>query len=208
MPVQPGMHERLVECGPIVDQLVDVINTAKKAFLQQRSQLLTQLNNQQDPLCRGISSGIQKMAELVAKEPETERAPYLRVHSILTHLLIIAETTCCLEETLQKQIKEGILFSDRAIAQVSQLFDQQSEILSCLADALRHDDKDSQKKALNDCNDVAQSCIQFATDHENRLVEGLCFPQAAPFFLTILDQMQTIVHHERELTYLLDTTDK
>ena len=56
---------------------------------------------------------------------------------------------------------------------------------------------------MDDCNNLAHSCLQFATDHEIRLVEGFCFPQTAPVFLVILDQMQTIVHHEREVAHLL-----
>lgn len=197
------IQEQLSECAPIVDQFIDVVNTAKKAFLHQRGQLLIQLSNQQDPLCRGIDSAILKMSELMSEKYGGEKEPYLRIHSILTHLRIIAETTCRLEETLQKQIKDGILFSDKAISQVSHLFDRQTEILSSLADIIRNGGKDLRQRTLDDCADLARSCLWFATDHETRLVEGLCFPQAAPLFLNILDQMQTIVHHEREVASLL-----
>ena len=38
------IRELLAESAPIVDQLTDVVNTAKKAFVHQRSQLLAQLN--------------------------------------------------------------------------------------------------------------------------------------------------------------------
>lgn len=197
------IRDQLEECASIVDQLIDVVNTARKAFVHQRGQLLVQLNNQQDPLCREIDSKIMNTAELMSGKYGGKREPYLRLHSILTHLKIIAETTCRLEETLQKQIKEGILFSDKAISQVSHILDRHIEILSALADVTRNGGKDLRQRALDDCADLAQSCLRFATDHESRLVEGLCFPQAAPLFLTILDEMQTIVHHEREVARLL-----
>lgn len=57
------MRERLEDLVPIVDQLIDVMNTARKAFLHQRAQLLIQLNNQQDPLSRKIDSAIYKITE-------------------------------------------------------------------------------------------------------------------------------------------------
>jgi len=197
------IRDQLAECASIVDQLIEVVNTAKKAFIHQRGQLLIQLNNQQDPLCRKIDSTIFQISERMSGKHGGKREPYIRLHSILTHLRIIAETTCHLEETLQKQIKDSVLFSDKAISQVRHIFDQQTEILSCLADVIRNGGKDNRQRALGDCNNLAQSCLLFDTEHETRLVEGLCFPQAAPLFLAILDQIQTIVHHEREVAHLL-----
>lgn len=200
---KPVIRELLVESGPIVEQLIDVINTAKKAFIHQRGQLLIQLNNQQDPLCRKIVSAMLKMNDLATEKSGGEKESCLRLYSILTHLLIIAETTCRLEETLQKQIKDAVSFSDKAVSQVGDIFDRQSAILGCLADVIRNDDKEARHKALDECRQLSLSCLQYASDHENRLVEGRCFPPSVPLFLTLLDQMQTIVHHEREIALLL-----
>ncbi|MDD2310296.1 MAG: hypothetical protein PHH91_12015 [Desulfuromonadaceae bacterium] len=191
------------DLGPIVDQLIDMVNTARKAFIHQRIQLLTQHNNQHDPLCREIGSAMLKMNDLAAKKSGVEREPYLRLHSILTHFRIMAETTGQLEETLRKQIKDGVLFSDKAISQISYIFDLQTEILSSLADVIRNGSKELRLHAVEECKKLSQSCLQFATDHETRLIEGLCFPQAAPLFLAILDQMQAIVHHDEEIALLL-----
>lgn len=203
MPKERMIREQLAEFATIADQLVDVAGTAKKAFIRQREQLLIQLNNQQDPLIRKITSAMGALNELASGASEGEREPYLRLHSIITHLLIIAETTCCLEETLRKQIKESVLFSDKAISQVSYLFDKQTEILGNLADIMRNGGKEIHPRTLDECNKLGRSCLQFATEHETRLVEGLCFPKAAPLFLAILDQAQTMVNHEREVAHLL-----
>ena len=119
MPKELRTREQLAECALIVEQLVDVVGTAKKAFICQRGQLLIQLNNQQDPLCRKIVSFMGKMNELSTGKTEGERELCFRLHSIFTHLLIITETTCRLEEVLQKQINNRVLFSDKAISQLS-----------------------------------------------------------------------------------------
>lgn len=202
------IREQLAECALIIEQLVDVVGTAKKAFIHQRGQLLVQLNNQQDPLCRKITSFMSNMTEMATGKSEGEREACIRFHSIFTHLQIIAETTCRLEEILQKQIKEGVLFSDKAISQVSYLFDKQTDILSNLADIMRNGSMDSHRHTLDDCNKLSKLCLQFATEHETRLVEGLCFPQAAPLFLAILDQTQTIAHHEQDIAHLLGNNFK
>ncbi len=196
-------QEQLAELAPIVDQLVEIVKTAGNAFLHQRAQLLTQLDNQKDPLYREIDSAILKMNEMLFGKSGSKKEFYLRLHSILTHLRIIFETTWRLQGTQLKQIKSGILFSDKAISQVGRIFDKQSEILTCLADILRNSGKELRHRALEECKILGQSCMQFVTDHETRLVEGLCVPQAAPIFLEILDQMQTIVHHERGIAQLV-----
>lgn len=202
------IREQLAECALIVEQLVDVFGTSKKAFIHQRGQLLVQLNNQQDPLCRMIASFMSKVTEMATGKSEGEREACLRIHSIFTHLQIITETTCRLEEILQRQIKNGVLFSDKAISQVSHLFDKQTEILGNLADIMRNCGTDIHHQTLDECKKLCKSCLQFATEHETRLVEGLCFPQAAPLFLAILDQTQTITHHEQEIAHLLGNNFK
>lgn len=203
MPGERMIREQLAECATITDQIVDIAGTAKKAFIHQRDQLLAQLNNRQDPLLRKITSLMGELNDLAAGASEDEREPYLRLHSILTHLLMISETTCRLEETLRKQIKDRVLFSDKAIAQVSHVFDKQTEILCNLADIMRNGGENIRITILEECKKLGHSCLQFATEHEARLVEGLCFPKAAPLFLAIIDQAQTIIHHEREVANLL-----
>jgi len=35
------------------------------------------------------------------------------------------------------------------------------------------------------------------------MIEGLCLPQAAPLFLTLLDRMRTLCQHEVEIAKIL-----
>ncbi len=197
------IQEQLDEFGQIVYKLIDVVNTARKAFMHQRGRLLIQLNNQQEPLLREISSSILKIDDLMSRKSGVEKEHYLRFHSILTHFQIIAEMTGRLEDTLRKQIKDDVLFTDRAVIQISHIFDRQTEILGCLGAIIHNGCKEIRRHTIDECKNLAQSCIEFVEDHEIRLIDGLCIPQAAPLFLAIIDQMQTVVHHEREVANLL-----
>lgn len=199
----PPVREQLTMFGPLVDKLVVLVKVSEQAFSHQRSQFLVQLMEQQEPLCREIGSAVEKVNEQMAAKPEGEREPYRRLYSILSHLQCIAAVFGRLEETLRKQTRDGILFSDKAISQTNQLFHQQEGVLRFLAEAIRSRGEEARCRVIEECRKMGQSCLQFATDHENRLVEGLCLPPAAPLFLAILDQMQTIVHHESEIANLL-----
>jgi hypothetical protein len=46
-------------------------------------------------------------------------------------------------------------------------------------------------------------CKQSATEHEKCVEQGLCLPGAALSFLTILDMMRLLAHHEQETVKLL-----
>jgi len=203
MTEERAVREQLADFCPIVDKLGSVIDAVRKAFTHQNSQLLAQLINQQEPLCREIGSDMRKMNELAAGKLGGERDSCLRLHSILTHIQIIAEMIGRIEETLRKQIKDGVLFSDKAISQVNHLFYQQTEMLHSLSELMQSGDEGLRHRAIEECKKLGQSCIQFATDHESRLVEGLCYPQGAPFFLAIIDYMQTIIHHDLEVARIL-----
>lgn len=196
-------REQSAELGPIVDKLIAMVKTEQEAFTHQRSQFLEDIINQLETLGREINSSMHRMNDLAAGKPGGEREPFLRLHSILTHLQSVAETIGRLDGTLRKQIKDGVLFSDKAISQTNHLFHQQEEILRYLADVIRNGGEGVRHRVIEACQNLGQSCLQFATDHETRLVEGLCFPQAAPLFLAILDHVQTIIHHELEVAHLL-----
>lgn len=203
MPEERAVREQLAEFGQIVDKLVAMIKAEQEAFAHQRSQFLDELIDRQETLARETGTAMGKVNELASGKPAGESGHYLRLHSILTHLQTISETSGRLGETLRKQIKDGVLFSDKAVSQTNHLFQQQTEILRSLADLMRNGGEAIRHRAIEKCKDLGQSCLQFGTDHETRLVEGLCLPQAAPLFLAILDQMQTLIHHELEIAQLL-----
>lgn len=94
---------------------------------------------------------MRKMNELVEGNRAAKESPFSGSISILTHLQFIAETTGRLEETLRKQINDGVLFSDKAISQTNQLFYQQTEILRYLTDVIRYGGEGIRRRAIEEC---------------------------------------------------------
>jgi Na+/phosphate symporter len=47
--------------------------------------------------------------------------------------------------------------------------------------------------------EISRSASEFATMHEERLIEGLCMPKASPLFLDILDAIKGIAWHAKEI---------
>ena len=203
MPVEYLVRKQLAEFSPIIDQLTAEIDAGREAFVKQCCLFFDQSINRQESISQDISLAIRRMSGLVADRSDSTKDSYQQLRAILTHLQKIAETTTCLEKTLKKQVKDCVMFSNKSVSQVNHLFNQQLEILCYLGHVIRTGGESIRQRAIGECKCLDQSCIQFATEHETRLVEGLCLPHAAPLFLAILEQMQTITHNELEIANLL-----
>ena len=108
-----------------------------------------------------------------------------------------------LSTPIGRKMKEGILFSDKAVAQANQLFDHVTGILRSILDTLKTDNDFLKRYVLEEGQRLTQACNDFATEHEARLIEGLCLPQAAPLFLALLDGMRTIGQHAMNIAKIL-----
>lgn len=138
------------------------------------------LKNLKNEVVQGIRAAIKEINTRMARKSEAERVVLARLQSILIHLEIIDETIGGLSEPIQKKIQDGVLFSDKAVSQTNHLFDHQTGMLRSLLDIIKTDNEFLKKYVLEVGRTQIQSCIDFATEHEARLIEGVCLPQAAP----------------------------
>lgn len=188
--------------GPVVDKLITMMGAARDAFNRHSRASLEELKNLQEGLAQEISKAT-KQATPPARISEAEKAAVLRIQSILHHLQLISENIGALADPIQKKIKDGILFSDKAVSQTNYLFDHHTGMLRSVLDILKTSNEFLKKYIAQEGRNLIQSCSDFATEHEARMIEGLCLPQAAPIFLTILDRMRAIGQHEVNIAGVL-----
>jgi Na+/phosphate symporter len=183
---------------PILNDLTEMILTLRNAFNRQNQSYLKETKN--------IQSRLEQDLDLANKEAEkvsSDEKMVVRIQSIISHLEMIQEAINELVEPLGKQIREGILFSNKGLLQTNFLFDHEAGIFRSLADIFLTENPVLKDYVMDKIEDMSRRCIDFATDHEARLIEGLCQPQAAPVFLAILDSIRTISHHEHEIVKIL-----
>ncbi|MFP3868682.1 MAG: hypothetical protein ACLFUU_11080 [Desulfobacteraceae bacterium] len=197
------LKEQVAQMGPIVDQLMTMTGTARDAFNRHQRQCLADLNKQQEVASQKINAAIKQIEGLLSRASGTEKTKFLQLHSILSHLNAIGDNLAQLAGPLEQKIQGAVLFSDKAVAQTNYLFDHQAGILRSLIDIVHTDNQLLKKYVVEEGQKMRQSCLEFATEHEARLIEGLCLPQAGPIFLAILDRMQTIAQHELDIAGIL-----
>ena len=184
---------------PILNDLTEMILTLRNAFNRQNQTYLQETTKIQKRLEQDIN-----LAKNEAKGLTFEEKMGVRLQSILSHLELIQEAINELVVPFGKQIREGILFSNKGIMQTNFLFDHEAGIFRSLADIFLTENPILREYVIGKIEEMSQKCIDFGTDHEARLIEGLCQPTAAPVFLAILESIRTISHHEHEIVKLLD----
>jgi Na+/phosphate symporter len=203
MTAEPAAKGQTVNCAPIFEKLIAMIGAARDAFNRHSRSSMEDLKNLQAPVIQEIETATRNLEDQMVRLSESERAALLRRHSILAHLRIMAENLAGLSEPLEKKIKDGVLFSDKAVSQTNYLFNQETGIIRSLLDIIKTDNEFLKKYTAEEGRNLVQSCINFATEHEARLIEGLCLPQAAPLFLAILDRIRMMGQHAVDIANLL-----
>ncbi|MEZ4485578.1 MAG: hypothetical protein R2864_13705 [Syntrophotaleaceae bacterium] len=199
-----SVKEQLGLFNEVIANLIMMVEKARSAFNRQSADELQEMVRKQQIVSDEIALVTQRLDEMLAEKEGSGRGFCVKLHSILAHVQLMAEDVGEIVPVLDKQIRAGIAFSQKGIAQTNELFDGQLEMLRVLKDVFNTDNEVlktflRQEKGPSLC----QQCIDFATDHEARLVEGLCLPHAAPIFLAILDAVQTMARHGMEVAHLL-----
>ncbi len=180
---------------PVFVKLGEMLASARDAFNRHSGASLERLKNLGGELTPEVKSVGDYLCNSAEKTPENQRAPLLRLQSVLTHLQVIGSTLEGLAAPIGRKIKDGILFSDKAVSQANQLFDHLAGILRSILDVLKTDNEFLKRYVQEEGHKLTQATKDFATEHEARLIEGLCLPQAAPIFLALLDGLGAAGHH-------------
>lgn len=189
--------------NPVFAKLSEMVGAARDAFNRHSGASLEQLKKIYGDLVSEIKKLVDDLGSLAAKVPESKRACLIRLQSILTHLEMVGDNLEALSTPISRKMKEGVLFSDKAVAQANQLFDRLAGILRSILDALKTDNEFLKRYVQEEGQRFTQDCNDFATEHEARLVEGLCLPQAAPLFLAMLNALRTAAQHAVNIAKIL-----
>lgn len=180
---------------PIFDKLGAMVLAARDAFNRHSHNSLERMKKLYEEFTSETKTLAAELNDLLAKAQELQRHPLIRWQSLLARLQVIGENIMGLSLPIAQKIKGGVLFSDKAVAQINLLFDHQAGLLRSVMDVLKTDNEFLKRYIQEEGRQLVQSCNDFATEHEARLIEGVCLPQAAPLFLAMLDHMRTAGQH-------------
>ncbi len=189
--------------APIINQLLTMVGAARDAFNRHSRDRLQELENLQGALAQNIATASREVTALAVRKPGAEEKVLRRLDPLVNRLGTIAANLGGLTDPIQKKIKGAVLFSDKAVSQINYLFDQHAGMIRSVLDIVKTDNQFLKNYVEKEGRNLVQACADYATEHQDRLIEGLCTPQAAPIFLGILDAMRGVGQAEVEIAKLL-----
>ncbi len=152
-----------------------------------------------DEISKEIHAKEDHLTAALAKMASTNS----EARSLLTvpsHIEKIATSIKRITENSRSRIKEGMLFSDKAILETGKLFTKTKEVLKKAGEAAVTGGKAAVETTLTDSEAVERMANEFATSHEERLVTGECSPKSSSTYLCILYAFEDMGAHIKDAT--------
>jgi len=155
----------------------------KLSSLDQADELAKEIHAKEDAL----TATLAKMASLNSEARMLLTVP-AHVEKVATSIKRITENT-------RARIKEGMLFSDKAINETGKLFARSKDVLKKSSEAVVTGSQANLESVLSDSDAMERMANDFATSHEDRLVTGECSPKSSSTYLCILYAFEDMGAH-------------
>jgi len=93
-----------------------------------------------------------------------------------------------------EKINEGILYSDKAALELKIIFENIIQYKKDLSDYLKTDNATLRSHLEKHGTEIFNLTLLYATEHENRLIRGICIPKASISFMKILESQRNIIY--------------
>jgi Na+/phosphate symporter len=160
--------------------------------------------NQADDIAKEIHAKEDVLTATLAKMASTNIEARALL-SVPAHIEKIATSIKRITENSRMRIKEGMLFSDKAIGETGKLFTRTREVLKKSGEAAVTGARATFESVLTESEAIERMSKEFATAHENRLVTGECSPKASSTYLCILYAFEDMGAHVKDAVIKLSS---
>jgi phosphate:Na+ symporter len=147
-----------------------------------------------DELMKDIHAREDVLTATLAKMASTNSEARMLL-SVPSYIEKIAASIKRITESNRSRIKEGLLFSDKAINETGKLFAWTKDVLKKSAETAVTGVQTAVESAMADANAMERMANNFATAHEDRLVTGECSPKSSSTYLCILYAFEDMGAH-------------
>lgn len=180
----------------LADQTVEMLKLAREAFVRQQHSLVSQV------LAIGLEvhrAEKKLIAGLIpAGGAEGTPASAERIF-VPMHLERIGDNIEAFARALDRQSQDGVVFTDRAMHEIDRLIEKALELLEATRDILRTGNRTLVHHVLTDGPCFQATATEFASFHQERLIQGVCVPRASSIYLAMVDYLRGVERHQREI---------
>ena len=133
-----------------------------------------------------------------SSEKEREWAkPYLSITSSFDRMTFNIEG---IVDRLKSKVQNRILFSDWAVKEINDIFQEAMDLLESLPDLILTQNKLLAQHIGEQVRSVFKIVNGYFEEHEERLIHGVCTPKSSPIYLGILESLKGIIAHTLEVS--------
>lgn len=101
---------------------------------------------------------------------------------------------------LTSMVKDHILFSDRAVKEVNDIFQEAMDLLESLPDLIQTKNKLLAQHVGEQVRSILKIANGYSEEHEERLIQGVCIPKSSPLYLGLIESLKGIITHTLEVS--------
>ena len=177
----------------LIHKAEQMLELTEDAFMKNKVGSL----DQAESLAREIREREDALTEKLAKLAPTDNTARAII-SVPVHIEKIAVSIERVVSNVRIKIKEGLLFSDKAIQETSRMLVKGKEVLKKAGEAIVTASPDSLETVRIECDAMIRLANDFATTHEDRLVAGECSPKASSNYLCMLYAFEDMASHAKD----------
>ena len=204
--VSDDIKSVLARIGGMCFKAESILNLCMDGFMKHKVDLVDEARKV-IPAIRTEGNELRKLLSDKAKEPSVNKE---LIKSLMSIVSSVEMAVTGLESTLQHvrvKISDGLLFSDKAVGEIRHLFKETLDILKTAGDTLVTKNEVLMKYVVDKYKNLDEIVEGYAEGHEDRLIKGLCQPQASPVYLNIMDSIMTVVWHVKQALVKLFESD-
>ena len=123
--------------------------------------------------------------------------PYLSMASSFDRMAYNIEG---IVDRLKAMTRDHVLFSDRAIREVNDVFQKAMDLQESLPELILNQNKHLAQHIGEQVRSVFKIANGLSEEHEERLIQGVCMPKSSPMYLGILESLKGIFTHILEVS--------
>ena len=188
------MTERI--CN-LFEETVPILNNIYRGFVGQKINLLKESRTKFRESLKERLPGIEKVVE--QKDKTEAEQKFL---TALPHLQRVALALDSLLDKMEIKVESNVLFTDKALDEIKQLMVAVGAEFTDVKDFCFTRNPVLKKQIESDLDKVTKMIDEFDHVHQNRLITGVCMPQASYLYIDMTDSLKRM---SRELAAFANT---
>ena len=178
----------------VCQNLMKMLNLASVAFREPTGKSFKEAEEVKDTILQYSS---ELTSFIISKSPSTEKGrgwakPYLSIASSFDRMAYNIEGIL---DRLRAKSENHILFSDGAVKEVNDIFQEAMRLLEYLPNLITTENKLLGQRIGEEGRSIFEIVNTYSEEHEERLIQGICEPKHSPVYLGILESLKGVMVH-------------